>query len=163
MSSEGVLWYLAPRCWRQILLSTVSYDMWLPWIRLLYQHIVKILDQISFREMRPLPLPSNHYCHQGTPFPWRAELGFFKLVVNPSVGLDQMGYLWLPKCINQNPWLAMTLSLVHCVSFLGPLLLGPNNCTRGTLHKTCCFGDAQTESSRHYNLTHVKDIKTNSL
>lgn len=46
----------------------------------------------------------------------------------------------------------MTLSLVHCLSSVGPLLVENNSCILGTHYKTCCFGNALTQSSSHHNL-----------
>lgn len=56
------------------------------------------------------------------------------------------------------PWMPMTLSLVHQLSFFGPHLLNTNQCMSGTMHKTCSFGDALTQSFSHHNLVFVKDV-----
>lgn len=68
------------------------------------------------------------------------------------VGLDHMGQPSLPTCISK-PLSPMTLSSVHCLSLLGPLLVCTNRYIPGTSHKTCHFGDALTQSSSHHNLS----------
>lgn len=43
----------------------------------------------------------------------------------------------------------MTWFPFHRLFFLEELLVGTNPCIPGTSHKTCCAGDALTQSSRH--------------
>ena len=50
----------------------------------------------------------------------------------------------------------MTLSQVHRLLFLGPLLVGNDHCILGRPHKTCQFRDTLTQSSSHHNLALVK-------
>lgn len=45
----------------------------------------------------------------------------------------------------------MTLLMVHRLSVLGSLVVGTNHCVLETPHRSCCFGDALTQSSSHHN------------
>lgn len=67
---------------------------------------------------------------------------FSNLCSNSSfVGLNQ-------TC---EPWKPMTLSPVHRLFFLGPLLEGTKHYIPGTFQKTCFVGQTLTQSSHHHN------------
>ncbi|PIO27458.1 hypothetical protein AB205_0044700 [Aquarana catesbeiana] len=62
----------------------------------------------------------------------------FKLVALsvPLIDSNYTGQSSLPRCIGE-PWLPMTLSMVHMFSFLGSLLVHPDHCRLRTSHKSC--------------------------
>ncbi len=65
--------------------------------------------------------------------------------------LDQTCKPLHPTCISE-PWMPMTLILVHCLSIHRTFLVGTNHwyCILGTAHKTCYFGDALIQLSSHH-------------
>ena len=53
----------------------------------------------------------------------------------------------LLMCINE-PWPPMTMLLVHWVSFLEPLSVGPDHCREETSHKRCICQNSMTQPSQ---------------
>lgn len=71
---------------------------------------------------------------------WRTVYSIYALV---DVGSDHMGQLLFPVYISE-PWLPMSLSLVHPISFLGLLLIDADHCRPGTRHRSGSIGDTLT-------------------